>query len=63
MDCVSESRVLAQGSGLNDDGTRMADRNLSTRWETAVAASLVIAISMIVITLVLTLELGPGIGL
>jgi hypothetical protein len=41
----------------------MADRNLSERWETAVAAGLVIAISVLVITLVLTLELRPGIGL
>jgi hypothetical protein len=40
----------------------MADRNLG-RWETAVVASLVIGISMIVLTLVLTLELWPGIGL
>ena len=40
----------------------MVPENLEP-WETAVVASLVIAISMIVITLVLTLELGPGTGL
>ena len=41
----------------------MADRNLPERWETAVAAGLVIAISVLIITLVLTLELSPEIGL
>ena len=58
--------MLAQATAANDDGTlelRMADRNLSERWETAVAAGLVIAISVLVITLVLILELRPGIGL
>jgi hypothetical protein len=42
---------------------RMALPENVGRWETAVAASLVIAISVLVITLVLTLELSPGIGL
>jgi hypothetical protein len=46
--------------GPNQPELRMADHNLPEnlrRWETAVAASLAIAISMIVITLVLTSEL------
>ena len=53
--------MLAQGTGLQtSDGTTQNSENLE-RWETAVAASLVIAISVVVITLVL--NLGSGIGL
>jgi hypothetical protein len=54
--------MLAQGAGLQTvmEQLRMLPENLE-RWETAVAASLVIAISVVVITLVL--NLGSGIGL
>jgi hypothetical protein len=57
--------VLAQGVGLQTVmelglELRMLPENLE-RWETAIAASLVIAISVVVITLVL--NLGSGIWL
>jgi hypothetical protein len=59
--CALESRMLAQGPGLQTVmELGMPPENLE-RWETAVAASLVIAISVVVITLVL--NLGSGIGL
>jgi len=53
--------MLAQGPGLQTVmEIGMPPENLE-RWETAVAASLVIAISIVVITLVL--NLGSGVGL
>jgi len=53
---LAESRVLAQGQGLMLELAMALPENVG-RWETAVAASLVIAISMIAINLVLTWEL------
>jgi len=61
--CLPESRMLAQGAGCKQWWSlelRMLPENLE-RWEMAVAASLVIAISTLVITLILTS--GSAIGL